>query len=179
MRVISGIAGGRKLQTLGGDDITRPTTDKVKEAVFSIIQFELQDKHFLDLFSGSGQMAIEAVSRGAKSAVVVDNSRQAANIIKENIQKCGFETLIKLHICDSFSYLSRSTEKFDIAYLDPPYHKNFIDKALPLLVPLMNENGIIICEIASDETLPEICGDFSIKKTYKYSNISVVVYKNG
>ena len=118
MRVISGKVRGRILKALEGEE-TRPTTDKVKESLFNIIQFEIEGSRFLDLFSGSGQLAIEAVSRGAESAVAVENSRFAAEIIKENIKRCGFEKEIFLHRGD-FSEVLTKDAKYDVIFLDPP-----------------------------------------------------------
>lgn len=178
MRVISGTAGGRRLISLPGEEITRPTTDRVKEAVFSIIQFEIEGKTFLDLFAGSGQMAVEAVSRGAEHAVCVDASLSAVNVIRQNVGACGFGGKIDVLHSDASGFLNRDRRLYGIAYLDPPYRHNVIDGILPLLVPQMSDDGVIICEISATEELPETCGAFRIYRRYKYSNISVVVYRH-
>ena len=122
MRVITGTARGRRLQTLEGNDV-RPTTDKVKEAVFSSIQFDIEDRRVLDLFAGSGQLGIEALSRGAKSATFVDLNPEAINVIKANIKTTGFEGVSKIVRTDCFSYLAQTREEFDIyskKLLQPP-----------------------------------------------------------
>ena len=129
MRVITGSARGRRLITLEGDDV-RPTTDIVKEALFSIIQFEIEGRNVLDLFGGCGQLAIEALSRGARSATIVDLSKKSVEIIKKNVNSTGFTNNAFVVNSDATAFLSRTREKFDIALLDPPYSKGLIEKAL-------------------------------------------------
>ena len=125
MRIISGNARGIKLETLDGVD-TRPTLDRVKEPLFSIIQGYIIDAEVLDLFSGSGALALESLSRGAKSAVLCDKSRKAAEIIKRNIQKTHFDKATELLIKDYKKALDElKNKKFDIIFLDPPYKTNF------------------------------------------------------
>ena len=136
MRVITGIARGRKLETLPGEDVTRPTTESVKEAVFSMIQFEIEDKNVLDLFAGSGQLGIEALSRGAKKCTFVENNKQAYNVIENNIKHCKLEQSARIVMSDACAFLSRR-DSFDIAFLDPPYKQGIIEKCLPLLFPMM------------------------------------------
>ncbi len=114
MRVITGIARGRKLETLPGEDVTRPTTESVKEAVFSMIQFEIEDKNVLDLFAGSGQLGIEALSRGAKKCTFVENNKQAYNVIENNIKHCKLEQSARIVMSDACAFLSRR-DSFDIA----------------------------------------------------------------
>ena len=141
MRVISGTARGKKLNTLSGLN-TRPTLDRVKEAVFSIIQFELEDKEILDLFSGSGALAIESLSRGAKSAVLCDNSREAIRIIRQNIEETKLESKVEIinkDYIDALKKLSKQNRKFDIIFLDPPYKSDFAIKAIKYIL----ENSMI------------------------------------
>ncbi len=176
MRVVGGTARGRKLTTLEGMDV-RPTTDKVKESVFNIIQFEVPGSSMLDLFAGSGQMGIEALSRGAENAVFVDSSRKSLNIVKTNVDTVGFSDRAKLIMSDSTAYLGRTSEKFDIVFLDPPYHCGLIDKAFGYLPQVLKDTSVVICETKADEELPETFGDFEIKKTYKYSAIKITVYR--
>ena len=145
MRVITGIARGRKLQPLEGKDV-RPTTDKVKESVFSIIQFQIQGRVFLDLFSGSGQIGIEALSRGAKKAYLVDQSIKSIRVIEQNVKTTGFEESATVVRQDAQSFLLSARENFDIAYLDPPFDKGIIDEVLPLVATKMNKGGVILCE---------------------------------
>ena len=176
MRVISGIAKGRKLIPLPGNDV-RPTTDKVKEAVFSAIQFDIEGRRFLDLFAGSGQMGLEALSRGAVSAVFVDSSQESLKITKENVAACKFEDCSKIVRSDALSYLAMTNETFDIAFLDPPYKAGLLDKALALLSEKMSNFGIIICEHPPEVSLPEEVAQFKVFKKYRYGKINVTTYK--
>ncbi|MBE6827386.1 MAG: 16S rRNA (guanine(966)-N(2))-methyltransferase RsmD [Ruminococcaceae bacterium] len=179
MRVITGSARGRKLKTLEGGDIVRPTTDRVKEAMFSIIQFDIPDADVLDLFAGSGQLGIEALSRGAKSAVFVDRDINAYNTVKENLEITKLDGKAFVLNADSISYIKNSRNKYDIIILDPPYNKGIIDEVLPYAVASCKENSVIICESEFNEVLPEECGDFIKHKDYKYSKIKLTVYKHG
>lgn len=176
MRVITGIARGRRLITLEGEDV-RPTTDKVKEALFSIIQFEIEGRKVLDLFAGSGQLGIEALSRGAKSAVFVDLSRKSVEVIKKNLESTGLSKNAIVLNTDSISFAATRAEKYDIAFLDPPYRTGLLQKALPLVTDIMNEGGAIICEAPFEEEMPERVGDFSRVKEYKYGKIKLVTYR--
>lgn len=180
MRVITGTARGRRLITLDGEDV-RPTTDKVKEALFSIIQFEIEGRRVLDLFAGSGQLGIEALSRGAAGCVFVDQSKQAIGVIKKNLETCGFADSARVYQSDSLTYLSVTAspkERYDIALLDPPYASGLLKKALPLVAEHMNRGGVIICEAPSDMELPEQAGDFTIRKTYRYGKIGMTLYRH-
>ena len=143
MRVITGTARGKRLATLTGDAV-RPTPERIKEAVFSVVQFDIEGRRMLDLFTGSGQMAIEALSRGAAQAVMVDISRR---------------------------------ERFDIAFLDPPYRKGILQRVLPLVEEHMNPGGSIFCEHPSEEELPESVGRFSKIRDYRYGKILVTLYR--
>lgn len=176
MRVITGSARGRRLITLEGLDV-RPTTDMVKEAMFSIIQFELEGAMVLDLFAGSGQLGIEALSRGARFAVFVDVSRDSQEVTRQNLQTTGLAKQSRVAAMDSIAFLRSTKETFDIALLDPPYHKKLIEEALPLLAPKMSESGIILCETAADETLPQEAGRFVKKKEYRYGKIKLTAYR--
>lgn len=175
MRVITGTARGRKLVTLEGDSV-RPTTDMVKEAMFSIIQFELEGRRVIDLFAGSGQFGIEALSRGAASAVFVDSSRASIEVVEKNLEATGFRHLSKTMLADSLLYLDRTTERYDIAFLDPPYKAGLMNDALESLLPHMTDGGVVICETASNEVLPEAFDGFSSKR-YKYGKIALTVYR--
>ena len=176
MRVITGTARGRKLVTLEGDDV-RPTTDEVKESLFNIIQFDVEGALVLDLFAGRGQIGIEAISRGARQAVFVDKSKKSIEIIKQNLKTTGFEKKAAVLNCDSLAFLLRRSEKYDIAFLDPPYAKGILQNALEGVASVMNENGIIICECSLGEELPEQVGDFVVFKEYKYGKTLLVSYK--
>ena len=176
MRVITGSARGRRLITLEGDDV-RPTTDIVKEALFSIIQFEIEGRRVLDLFGGCGQLAIEALSRGAESATIVDMSKKSVEVIKKNVISTGFAANAFVVNSDAVSFLSRTREMFDIALVDPPYSKGLIEKALEKLPAVMNEGGVIICEAPFTDTLPERAEDFVLIKKYRYGKTGLFLYR--
>ncbi len=178
MRVITGSARGRRLRTLEGMDV-RPTTDKVKEAIFSIVQFDIEGSAVLDLFSGSGQMGIEALSRGANSCVFIDNSRASLEVTRENIAAVGFQKQASVSNMDSIDFLKTCKYTFDLAFLDPPYGKGLIEKAMPLLCEKMSDRGIILCEHEKGLELPENYGKMFKHRTYKYGKIEVTVYRNG
>ena len=175
MRVITGTARGRKLSEPVGMDI-RPTTDVVKEAVFNIIQFDIEGRRVLDLFAGTGQLGIEALSRGAAGAVFVDQSRAAIKLVKENLEKTGLEGG-KVVQGDSLSYLS-GRERFDLVFLDPPYKTNLLENALKRIVEFdkLNTGGIIVCECPAEKELPELEEPYKCLKTYRYGKVKISVY---
>ena len=177
MRVITGSAKGKRLKTLDGQDV-RPTTERVKEAVFSIIQFDIEGRLFLDLFAGSGQMGIEALSRGAKGAVFVDSRRDSINIIKQNLTTTNVENKAKVFNTDSLVFALRpQTEKFDIVFLDPPYKTGLLQQALSLITKQTKNTGIIICERPIDEEIPEKINGFSLDRNYRYGKIMISTYR--
>ncbi len=176
MRVITGSARGRRLKAPEGVDV-RPTTDKVKEAIFSIVQFDIEGSAVLDLFSGSGQMGVEALSRGAKSCIFVDSSRSSIEVTKENIAAAGFKNEATVMNSDSIGYLRMCRNTFDLAFLDPPYGKGLIDEAVTLLSGHMSDRGIIVCEHELGLELPEEFGKMRKYRTYKYGKIGVTVFK--
>ena len=177
MRVITGSARGRKLKTLEGDSV-RPTTDKVKESIFNIIQFDIEGRRVLDMFCGCGQLGIEALSRGAASAVFVDISRASIAVTEENLTTTGFRNISKTVLANSLEYLDRTSEIFDIAFLDPPYHAGIMDDAIERVAPHMADGGIIVCETGEREVLPEEIEGFTSKR-YKYGKIALTVYRKG
>ncbi len=177
MRVITGSARGRKLQTLEGESV-RPTTDMVKEAMFSIVHFDVEGARVLDMFCGCGQLGIEALSRGAQSAVFVDISHQSMSVTEKNLETTGFRNLSKTVISNSLEYLDRTSEIFDIAFLDPPYKAGIMEDAIERVRLHMSENGIIVCETSADEFLPEEIEGFTSKR-YKYGKIALTVYRKG
>ena len=178
MRVITGSARGRKLKTLEGGDIVRPTTDRVKEAMFSIMQFDLPDAAVLDLFAGSGQLGIEALSRGAKRCIFVDKNSDAFETVRENLASTKLADRATVLNADSETYIRNSKNKFDIVILDPPYNMGIIDKVLPDVAKCCNDGATIICESEFAETLPEEAGGFVKFKEYKYSKIKLTTYKH-
>ena len=177
MRVITGIARGRKLKVLEGDSV-RPTTDKVKESVFSAIQFDIEGRRVLDLFAGSGQLGIEAISRGAEKVTFIDNFDDSLNVVRENIANLDFSEFVNIMKSDYASYLLMTPDRFDIAFLDPPYNKGILQNALEIIPRVMNEYGIVVCEHPVKEVLPEQVDRFKIHKTYKYGKIAVTIYRN-
>ncbi|SCX21597.1 16S rRNA (guanine(966)-N(2))-methyltransferase RsmD [Ruminococcaceae bacterium P7] len=177
MRVITGSARGRKLLTLEGEDV-RPTTDRVKEAVFSVIQFETEGRRFLDLFAGSGQMGIEALSRGAKEAVFVDSAKKSVEIIRKNLASTKLAENAKVVQTDWQSYLSVSGTQFDIAFLDPPYGNGILQRALEALPAHMSKTGVIIAENPLDEEILSEYGEFALDRQYRYGKIKISTFRN-
>lgn len=177
MRIITGTARGKRLVTVPGNDLVRPTPEKVKEAIFSSIQFDIEGRRVLDLFAGCGQLGIEALSRGAESAVFVDQSEVSLKAVKQNLKNTPFEHKAKVIRSDFSFFTANVSEKFDIAFLDPPYHAGIIDEALHSVSGLMSDYGIIVCEHPYDVVLKEIIKSFSINKTYKYGKTAVTVYR--
>lgn len=176
MRVITGTARGRRLVTPAGL-ATRPTSEMAKEAIFSMIQFEVEGSMVLDLFAGSGQLGIEALSRGARGAVFVDSAKAAVEAISQNLSATRLEKNARVMPVEALSFLRSYRETFDIALLDPPYQKGLIEEALLLLAPKMSPGGIIICETERSETLPEAAGEMTRKKEYRYGKAKVTTYR--
>lgn len=174
MRVISGTARGRKLKEPSGMDI-RPTGDKLKESIFNIVQFEIEGRKVLDLFAGTGQLGIEALSRGANSVVFIDSSQEAIKLIKENTEICGFTERSVIYNRDAIKYLN-SSDKFDLIFIDPPYETYLPGRALEKIIEFdkLNTNGIIICETRNDYQLPAISPPYFIQKEYIYGSRKVI-----
>ena len=178
MRVITGTARGRKLATLPGEDITRPTLEVVKEAVFSSIQFELEGRTMLDLFAGSGQMGIEALSRGAAAATFVDSSRDAVKIISENVKKTRLEdrSTVITATAEQFIKTARG-KKFDYVFLDPPYALRALPDTLAAIYDagLLKETSVVICEDEKyfDENDEKIFSRYELKKSARYGRIII------
>lgn len=177
MRVITGTARGRKLKELPGYD-TRPTTDKVKESIFNIVQFDVEGRRVLDLFAGTGQLGIEALSRGAEKCVFVDSSRDAVKVIRENVAHTGFEEQSRVQQGDGVAFLTSCREKFALCFLDPPYQSDLLEKALEKIaeIDIMAENGIIVCESAADRLLPQLPAPYEMGREYRYGKIKLTVY---
>lgn len=176
MRVITGTARNTRLEAPEGQ-ATRPTSDMAKEAIFSILHFDLEQAAVLDLFAGSGQLGIEALSRGAKSCIFVDTSREAQEIIRRNLAATKLSTNARVAAMEAAAFLNGTSEQFDIALLDPPYGKNLISALLPKLAEKMRDGGVIVCESERDETLPEQAGEFNVSKTYRYGKAKITTYK--
>ena len=176
MRVITGSARGRRLRELEGLE-TRPTTGKVKEALFSVIQFDIEGRRVLDLFAGTGQLGIEALSRGAESAVFVERRKDALQAVRENLEACGFSDRARLVNGDAMSYL-KSGEKFDLIFLDPPYASGLLVKALEDIAAfdICREHGIIVAESAVETELPALAPPYALYRQYRYGKIKLSVY---
>ena len=181
MRVITGKARGVQLKTPDGMT-TRPTSDRVKEALFSIINFDIPGARVLDLFGGTGQLGIEALSRGAKSAVFVDAGEPACKLIRENLRRTKLEAEGKVVRADYMDYLKRCRETFDIILLDPPYAEVFLENALKCIaeIDILQSGGIIVTERPVGKELPWEFEGFTRSKDYKYGNTVLSIYrKNG
>ena len=178
MRVITGKARGITLKTPEGMQ-TRPTTDRVKEAMFSIIQFEVPGARVLDLFGGSGQLGIEALSRGAKSAVFVDATENACKLIRENLKRTKLEQEGRVVRSDYLDYLKRCRETYDIILLDPPYAEVFLENALKYIVEIdiLQSGGIIVAERPLGKDLPWDFEGYVRSRDYKYGNTLLTLYR--
>lgn len=176
MRVIAGEKKGRRLVTPEGLD-TRPTSDKVKEALFSIIQFELEDAEFLDLFAGSGQMGIEALSRGAKYAVFVDFGKKACDCIRQNLAVTGLSGRSEVVMRGVSEYLVGCTRRFDIVFMDPPYREGLIEPIFERVTELVRDSGVILCEVPRGAEMCEQMNGFVLKRRYRYSKTELVLYR--
>lgn len=178
MRVISGKARGVTLKTPEGMQ-TRPTADRVKEALFSIIQFDLPGAKVLDLFGGTGQLGIEALSRGATSAVFVDESVKACALIKENLRRTKLEMQANVVRTDYLAYLMSAREKFDIILLDPPYAEVFLENSLKMIteIDILQSGGIIVTERPLEKELTCDFPGYSRSKDYKYGNTLLTLYR--
>lgn len=175
MRVISGIAKGIVLDKLSGLDI-RPTTDKVKQAIFNAIQFDIYDAKVLDLFSGTGQFGIEALSRGAKSCTFVDISSKSISIVKSNLFKTKLYDKAELVNSNAIEFIKSIDEIYDIVFLDPPYNKGYLEQILIKLHNNINFGGIIICEHPKSQYLNNIQFEFQYTKTYTHGDICFTIY---
>ncbi len=180
MRVISGNRRGKKLLTPKGLD-TRPTLDSVKESLFNIIAFMTDAETVLDMFGGSGQLGIEAVSRGASRAVICETSNEAYDVILKNVKSCGFTDNVTLVKRDVFDFLrSYKNKPFDLVFIDPPYKKSLADKALKALTEkenLLSNKAVLAAETSFDEELSEKYGEFELQKCAKYGTIKLWIYK--
>ena len=178
MRVISGKARGIQLKT-PDSNATRPTADRVKEALFSIIQFDIPGARVLDLFGGTGQLGIEALSRGASSATFIDEADAACKLIRENLKKTNFSDISAVFRSDYELYLRKCSEKFNIVFLDPPYNKDFLEKSLKLIteIDILQSGGIIVTERPLDKDLLCDFPGFSRSKDYKYGKTLLCLYR--
>ena len=200
MRVIAGEARGRRLEALPGTDVTRPTLSQVKEAMFSIVQFDLPGARVLDLYAGSGQLGIEALSRGAARCVFLDenreavsivmrnckacgvfdrsrvNIREAVNIVMKNCKNCGVFDRSRVNIGEAARFLSACREQFDLVLLDPPFRGGTLEKILPAVEKCVAPGGIVLCESETGIVLPAQAGSLTLQKQYKYGKVLLWKY---
>ncbi len=175
MRIVAGTRRGKKLSTLAGED-TRPTLERLKMALFSAIQFELADRYVLDLFAGSGQLGLEALSRGAAHCWFNDSNPAALQVIKRNIKDCGFEnsakeTCIDYQLC--VKMIEREKERPSLVFLDPPYGKGLCADAIARLAPLLAEGALVAAETGADEKVP-LCG-LTLRKEYRQGTVKITL----
>ncbi|MDR3344427.1 MAG: 16S rRNA (guanine(966)-N(2))-methyltransferase RsmD [Oscillospiraceae bacterium] len=205
MRVITGTARGKRLQTLAGDSI-RPTAAGVKESLFSAIQFEISGRNALDLFAGSGQLGIEALSRGAAGAVFADRDKHALAVARRNAEDCGFAETAAFVQTDALVFLSGTAKKFSLVFLDPPYKKqeteenrqeqelgakrhgrkhrgqeepaglSLLEEALQLLPRVLEEDAIVCAESPVQQALPTVLGKLAAKE-YRYGKTKLTIYR--
>ena len=178
MRVITGKARGVVLKTPEGL-ATRPTTDRVKEALFNIIQFEIPTARVLDLFGGTGQLGIEALSREAKSAVFVDEREEACRLIRENLKRTKLEQQARVVRSDYMAYLKTCKDKFDIILLDPPYAEVFLENSLKMIteIDILQSGGIIVTERPIGKELPWEFPGYARSRDYKYGKTLITIYR--
>lgn len=176
MRVISGSARGTKLESLEGLS-TRPTIDRVKEGIFSSIQFLVPGAKVLDLFAGSGQMGIECLSRGAEKGVFVDSNRDAVNIVIKNIKACNLFDKARVVNMSAQDYLSSSKDKFDIIFLDPPYNMGILNEIMEKVYQITAPGGIIMAESELGWKLDKEIKGLSMVKQYKYGKVFVTKFQ--
>jgi 16S rRNA (guanine(966)-N(2))-methyltransferase RsmD len=174
MRINTGSAKGTRLETLEGND-TRPTSEKVKEAVFSAIQFNIGGRHVLDLFCGCGQLGLEALSRGAERAVLVDSSRAAVEITKRNAQRTHLFSQCVVFASDYKAYLKATKDKFNLIFLDPPYKSDDLADAIKRIVEggLLADGGYIVCECENPD--PVTCEGLNVFRHSKYGRAYVTI----
>lgn len=178
MRVITGKARGVVLKTPDGM-ATRPTADRVKEALFNIIQFEIPAAKVLDLFGGTGQLGIEALSRDAKSAVFVDEREDACRLMRENLKRTKMENQGRVVRSDYMAFLKTCREKFNIILLDPPYAEVFLENALKMIteIDILETGGIIVAERPLGKDLPWDFPGYIRSRDYKYGKTLITVYR--
>ena len=180
MRVITGSARGRRLSELSGME-TRPTTDRVKEGLFNVIQFDIEGRRVLDLYAGTGQLGIECLSRGAAHCTFVDRRKDAAAVIRENLRVTRLGERARVVQADALSFLRGAGEQYHLIFLDPPYDGNLLNPTIKTLagIDILSGNGIIICESRADQELPELPLPFQKSKDYRYGRIKVTLYRKG
>ena len=181
MRIITGRARGTRLATLPTED-TRPTTEMAKEGIFSAVQFELEGAEVLDLFSGTGQLALEALSRGAKSAVCVENARRAAEIIRENAVRTKLAEDCQVVVSDAFAYLKNVSRTFNLIFADPPYGMGLAEKVVEKVLEydVLKAGGALVLEADAENAVPaHLCERFDSCRKYHYGKTYVFLLRKG
>lgn len=180
MRVITGTARGIPLRAPKGMQ-TRPTMDQVKEGMFSTIQFEIEGRRVLDLFAGSGQLGIEALSRGAARCTFVDRGREALAVVRENLQRTGLAENARVVQADYSNFLKTCREQFDIILLDPPYAEVFLETALKIIseIDILPKGGIIVCERPCEKTLDFASDGLDRSRDHRYGKTAVTIFRRG
>ncbi len=183
LRIITGTAKGKKIETLEGE-ATRPTSERIKEAVFSSIQFDIENRRVLDLFAGSGQLGLEAMSRGAGSATFVDSAREAMDIVKKNAKATGFFDSSRYAVSDWRNYIRKASGRdvYDLVFIDPPYSMECCGDALSRLVDskLLASGAIVVLESGTEEIDVESLTDFEVIKSTHYGKktfVNILLYK--
>ena len=177
MRVIAGSARGKVMTALPGEDVTRPTIDRVKEAMFSSVQFLVPGARVLDLFAGSGQLGIEALSRGAAQYVFLDANPDAVRVVTANCAAARVQDRARISCGDAFNYLHTARGPFDLVLLDPPFHKGTLAQVLPLLGRSLAPGGVVLCESELTADLPAAAGGLQRTRQYKSGKILVSRYE--
>ena len=181
LRVISGKARGLKLDTPKNQDV-RPTTDRVKESLFNMINSYIMDSNILDLFAGTGSLGIECLSRGAKNCVFVDKSKDSINIVRSNVKKARVEnesTILNVDFKDAVKRLSTQNQKFDVIFMNPPYYENMFIECLKSIdkFNLLDEDGIIVVEHDTKDLFEDSIGRLNKSREKKYGNTTLTFYK--
>jgi 16S rRNA (guanine(966)-N(2))-methyltransferase RsmD len=179
MRVVSGIAKGKKLKAVPGDT-TRPILDRVKTALFDILRPNIKDSIFLDCFAGTGQVGIEALSQGAKKSIFIDLEPKAISVIKENLSNCKLEEKAEVRNTDIFLYLKNTSKRFDIIFIAPPQYKDLWQETLLFISErpkLLNDNGLIVVQIDPKEYQEISMNTFKEVRQKKYGNSLIVFFE--
>jgi len=177
MRVIAGEAKGRRLRSPRGTE-TRPTSDKVKEALFSILGNRVVDARFLDLFAGTGAIGIEALSRGAARVDFVESDRAMADLLERNLAVCGFQARGEIHRTDAFKFLKQGHGPYNLIFADPPYHAWHLKKLLPSIErgAMISPGGLLIVEHYRRTALPDPVGTLRVVRSYEYGDTVLTLY---
>ncbi len=176
MRIIAGEKRGARLASLPGED-TRPTLERVKEGIFSAVQFLLPGARVLDLFAGSGQLGLEALSRGAQSCVFIDEDDKAAGLVIANAKTTGLFEKSRVARMSAAAFLAGCREKFDLVFLDPPYKQGTFPGILPAVAAVCAPGAVVLCESEPGVAFPEEIDGLALQKQYKYGTVVVRRYR--